>query len=295
MFRSLSELKAETLQHCKDASRESCRRLLFGMVTSLMLYKVPLPESVAAMADRLHTVSKEHARRPRSTRAGIDAHVWKHFDAGDVRRAAPNVLVLDPVHAWAQLSPHVTLMDLVIVGDGVVTALAKATKTDPGQVLDRMKATVTSFSKFHGKRRCLQALRLMRPGVLSPMETVLRLRLAAHGLPECAINAVIGGMSFGSGAEMTLDIAWLKFKVGVEYDGDHHRTDRRQWRLDREKRGVMQAHDWMVFTATAANLRDEHATAEFVFRVARCLAMRGAEFKFRLIASTLEELAGPVR
>ena len=64
-------------------------------------------------------------------------------------------------------------------------------------------------------------------------------------------------MTFRSGAPVTLDLAWPEFKVAIEYDGDHHRTNKTQWRRDQEKRSKLVARQWITFVATAANLADE--------------------------------------
>ena len=90
---------------------------------------------------------------------------------------------------------------------------------------------------------------------------------------------------------MSLDIAWVEFKVGVEYDGDHHRTDKVQWRRDNEKRERLRAPGWILIIVTAQNLIDEMSIAELALRIARRLAERGATIEFEVIAISLEELA----
>lgn len=86
-------------------------------------------------------------------------------------------------------------------------------------------------------------------------------------------------------------LAWVEFKVGVEYDGDHHRTDKVQWRRDNEKRERLRAHGWILIIVTAQNLIDEMSIAELALRIARRLAERGATIEFEVIAISLEELA----
>ena len=88
-----------------------------------------------------------------------------------------------------------------------------------------------------------------------------------------------------------MDLAWPEFKVAVEYDGDHHRTSKAQWRRDQEKRGVLVGRRWLVFVATAASIANEDARAEFAFNVAGALASRGAVFEFHVVAMSLEELS----
>ena len=129
------------------------------------------------------------------------------------------------------------------------------------------------------------------PGADSPKESEERLSLVAHGIPQPVANYVVPDAAFASGAPITLDLAWPEFKVAVEYDGDHHRTSKTQWRRDQEKRGMLVGRRWLVFIATAASIANEDARAEFAFNVARALASRGAVFEFHVVAMSLEELA----
>lgn len=138
---------------------------------------------------------------------------------------------------------------------------------------------------------CVRALPLIMPGVDSPKESEERLSLLTHGIPQPVVNYVVPDMTFRSGAPVTLDLAWPEFKVAIEYDGDHHRTNKTQWRRDQEKRSKLVARQWITFVATAANLADEAACAEFSFNVARALALRGAIFDFQVIAMSIEQLA----
>ena len=60
--------------------------------------------------------------------------------------------------------------------------------------------------------------------------------------------------SFAEGATTVLKDA----KVAVEYDGDQHRTDRRQWREDRERDAALRAEGWEVIRVTADVFRPGH-------------------------------------
>lgn len=71
-------------------------------------------------------------------------------------------------------------------------------------------------------------------------------------------NYTVPGATFSNGAPITLDLAWPEFRVAIEYDGDHHRTDKNQWRRDNDKRELLRHHHWIVIIATAANMADEH-------------------------------------
>jgi hypothetical protein len=92
----------------------------------------------------------------------------------------------------------------------------------------------------------------LRPGVDSPPETRTRLVLVAAGLPEPLVNADVLDHT---GAWLARpDLSWPRWRVAVEYEGDHHRTDRAQWRRDLGRDAVLQANGWLVLRVGADDL-----------------------------------------
>ena len=61
-----------------------------------------------------------------------------------------------------------------------------------------------------------------------------------------------------TGQLLRVDLVWAEAKVAVEYDGDQHRTDRRQWREDRERDAALRAEGWEVIRVTADVFRPGH-------------------------------------
>ena len=206
-----------------------------------------------------------------------------------------HVFALDLFHVWAQLAPYVSFESLIVLGDAVIAATSKqpvlAKDRDAAAIYQDLVKFVERFTRFRGRPSCVRALPLISPGADSPKESEERLSLVAHGIPRPVANYVVPDAAFASGAPITLDLAWPEFKVAVEYDGDHHRTSKAQWRRDQEKRGVLVGRRWLVFVATAASIANEDARAEFAFNVARALASRGAVFEFHVVAMSLEELS----
>jgi hypothetical protein len=99
-----------------------------------------------------------------------------------------------------------------------------------------------------GLRRLRTALQLVDPGAASPKETWLRLLLIAAGLPapDTLIPVNEGWRTVG-----VLDMGWERCKVAVEYDGDHHRTDRRQYARDQWRIRRLEALGWIVIRVIA--------------------------------------------
>ena len=70
---------------------------------------------------------------------------------------------------------------------------------------------------------------LFDAGAQSPKETWLRLLLIQAGLPRPQTQIPVRD-EFGE-AIAYLDMGWEDMKVAVEYDGEQHRSDRRQYNL----------------------------------------------------------------
>ena len=265
--------------------------VLFGMTTALALQQVPLPEACDLDAEMLHITSSTPDRRRRRI-PGTHPHVWKliatHPDACVPIKG--NVFALHPFHAWAQLSSHVSLEELVILAEAIITAISKSSGRYPDW---SCRPCASSSTMRHTSRedRLPDRTATGQGNVLSPKESKARLVLLRHGLPDAEVNCHVDRAMFDSGKPMSLDIAWKHFKVAVEYDGDHHRTDKHQWRRDRKKRDRLRQLGWTIIVITADDIRDEVACAEFALNVARELTLRGCDVDFRVIAMTVEELA----
>jgi very-short-patch-repair endonuclease len=67
-----------------------------------------------------------------------------------------------------------------------------------------------------------------------------------------------------------LDMGWEDYLVAVEYDGDQHRTDRRQFVRDIKRITAMESLGWMVIRIVA-----EHRPDDIIDRVYQALARRG--------------------
>jgi hypothetical protein len=118
-----------------------------------------------------------------------------------------------------------------------------------------------------GLRRLRAALPLIDGGAASPKETWLRLLLIDAGLPAPTTQIpVLDGyrpMAF-------LDMGWEEFKVAAEYDGDQHRSDRRQYVKDIRRHEAISDCGWIVVRVIA-----EDRPHDVVKRVLSALGRRG--------------------
>lgn len=144
-----------------------------------------------------------------------------------------------------------------------VDALARATRL---KVPD-----IEALAEFHqgrrGIRRARAALGLVDPGAESPRETWLRLLIIRAGMPRPQTQIAVRNEYGVVIAEV--DMGWEEPKIAIEYEGDHHRTDRRQFNRDIHRMDEMIELGWIVIRVTV-----EDTPASIVHRVSKALAQR---------------------
>ncbi|WP_432885786.1 hypothetical protein ACQPYH_02155 [Kribbella sp. CA-245084] len=121
-----------------------------------------------------------------------------------------------------------------------------------------------------GIRLAREAAALVRSGVDSPMESRLRLLLILNGLPEPRIGYVVNDSAGGWLA--TPDLSYPELRFAIEYDGQHHLVDARQWRQDIRRRENLEREGWLVRVITSYDLL--HAPGTVVARISQDLHTR---------------------
>ena len=104
-----------------------------------------------------------------------------------------------------------------------------------------------------GIRQIPRVLALYDAASESPKETWLRLLIIEAGFPKPQTQIRVRG---GSGTYF-LDMGWEDLKIAVEYDGDQHRTDRRQIAKDIKRLEELAALGWLVIRVAAGTPREE--------------------------------------
>jgi hypothetical protein len=147
-------------------------------------------------------------------------------------------------------TPARTALDVACrypVGKAVaaIDALARATDL-------KVTDVETLAERYRGRRgikRARIALSRVDPGAESPRETWLRLLLIRAGFPPPRTQIPVYD---GYGALVAvLDMGWEDLKLAVEYEGDHHRTDRRQFHRDIRRAEAVAELGWMHVRITA--------------------------------------------
>ena len=195
----------------------------FSHLTAARLWGCPLPNS--SESEPLHVSGFGRAPYGR----GVSGHETRDRHSRIVTRHG--FPTLDAASVWCQLAAQLTLEDLVAVGDALILDPVVLDPRDPRPHLtvEQLRRRVSTFSG-RGARAASTALPLLRQGAESRPETLLRLLLVSAGLPEPEVNVPVtdsSGRFLGRG-----DLVYREWRTVVEYDGDQHRTDTRQYDRD---------------------------------------------------------------
>jgi len=172
------------------------------------------------------------------------------------------------IHGIRMTTPARTALDLACrypVDEAVpaIDSLARATHLKPADV----GVLVRRYAGRRGMKRARVALDLVDSGAESPRETWLRLLLVRAGIPRPQTQIVVYD-EFGQPMAY-LDMGWKDILVAVEYEGDHHRTDRRQFNKDIRRIETLTDMGWIVVRVTS-----EDCDADIVRRVRAARARR---------------------
>ncbi len=180
-------------------------------------------------------------------------------------RLAPDLLhtrvrdglpLASPATTWAQLGEILTVDELIVAGDAIVhePRLPRGIRGAAGSGL----ATIAQLhaSAEAGRRvgvgKLREALTQIRVGSASPPETELRLALLRAGLPAPSLDIDILG-EHGNLIGYT-ELGYERWRILIEFEGDHHRISRAQWDRDIEKHAQCVALGWTVLRYTARHL-----------------------------------------
>jgi very-short-patch-repair endonuclease len=158
----------------------------------------------------------------------------------------------DPASVWVGLATSLDLDDLVAAADHLVL---DPYRLDPYDV--RPYCSIAELGsalrgvRVHGGAAARRALRLVRQGAESRPETLLRLLLRRAKLPEPELARNLHDASGNWLARV--DLYFSEYRVVVEYDGEQHRNDRRQYLRDEGRIDALIAADYSV-----VKIRSDH-------------------------------------
>lgn len=173
--------------------------------------------------------------------------VWAdHIDDDEVCRIAGIAVTIPPRTALDIASRNPTA-----VAVAAIDALAQATDLKPADVA----ALVDRYRGRRGIKRARVTLDLVDPGAQSPRETSLRLLLIRAGFPRPRTQIAVSNEFNWPVAY--LDMGWEDIKVAVEYDGDQHRADRRQYVKDIRRAEMLERIGWIIVRVIAEDHPDD--------------------------------------
>ncbi len=175
-----------------------------------------------------------HGTRHRSRRHEVVVHSSSRTPT--TFRGLP---VTTPEDTFVDLARHLSLVDLVVLGDSLV----RKKRTTP-QGLVRAARTASA--------RAARGAALVRAAVDSPMETRSRLLVVLAGLPEPEVNVCFYD-GFGQ-LRRRLDLAYRKHRLAIEYDGRQHAESQTQWESDVARREEFDRADWRIVTLLAKDI-----------------------------------------
>jgi Protein of unknown function (DUF559) len=206
-------------------------------------------------ADEVHVVELLHDNR--RSPAGIQTHRDRIED--DEIELVAGVPVTSPVRTALDLGCWYPTMTAV----AGIDALARAVDIEAADV----ELLAGRYAGRRGIARARQTLELFDPGAQSPKESWLRVVLIQAGLPRPQTQIPVLD-EFGNPIAY-LDVGWEDVKVAVEYDGEQHRTDRRQYTWDVRRLEMLERLGWIVIRVVAGD-----RPAAVVGRVRAALARR---------------------
>jgi very-short-patch-repair endonuclease len=185
---------------------------------------------------------------PRSTRlrarAGLTV-VRSPLPARDVARWA-GIPVTTPRRTAFDLARRPPLIEAVVAVDAMLAARLISRGT--------LATLIRDEPYWPGLPQLRKVLMLCDPGAESPMETRLRLILIAGRLPWPATQYEVRDESGLFVAR--LDMAYPKAKLGIEYEGDHHRG-RGVFQRDLRRINALRACGWTVLRFAALDIYRE--------------------------------------
>lgn len=259
---------------CSQVQARTKSRLIFSHESALGLMGVGFLDTAAVKPDRAYAGRADSPLLhvlvlPGQTRVnlqGVRCHrlsqsLSRHtISVGEFRCSSPET-------AFCQLASTRPLEDLVVLGDSLICRDEGLARTS----LDALTEFVDSCGRFTCRRKCGQALRLMRSGVDSPRESLLRLWMLRYGLPDPCVNF---RLEDPTGRVYYLDLAYPQWRIGVEYNGKHHHE---QWFEDWNRFNSLQSHGWQVFIAEKEMIDNPVWRTSFMMQVMSALSLAGAE------------------
>jgi hypothetical protein len=271
-------LRKELLRRATAYASIAPAHAFYVGATAAVAWDLPLPIRVLRARDR--ATAKSAAPRNdgmRSSPRRLDVGVFRPHRASKAAgvhgrelresltsvRSHAGLRLTSPATTWAFLATELTVDELVVLGDAIVRiprarGMRRGSPSSALATVEQLEAAMNAGVR-HGASRLRAALPLIRVGSASPPETDLRLAIVREGMPEPELDYDVYTAA-GDAIGFT-ELAYPAFRVLVEYEGDHHRTDQAQWDRDIAKHAACLDAGWTPVRITARHLYPSPAPA----------------------------------
>lgn len=255
--RAPAPLASDLFDRCQAYAQQCAQNVVFSHTTAARLLGIPLPSHLERDV-HIHVLVVGGARGRRGV--GVIGHKTKFAPHITVERGLP---VTSPIHTFLALGDLLDVDDLIVAGDRLVGLPARLCS------LQELEERVATHVRARGVEKVRLAMAEIRVGSRSPRETRTRLAIVRAGLPEPALNAVV---LLPGGRRVHGDLVYEHEKVLLEYEGDHHRSDDRQWSHDLWRYNALSEAGWIVI-----RIGKTMSAAQIVAATRRALRLRGLQ------------------
>jgi hypothetical protein len=242
----------------------------FGGRTAMRLWGIPHPESWTAL-EPIEVMVPPTGAPPRT--AGVRGRrLAEHRAETWTLNGAP---VVDPVAAFFTCASELSRDEAVVAIDALITTSAGYPGLGPMRPLTTLagiRERLERWGRFPGIATVRAAIALARERVESPKETQTRLLLVNAGLPEPVVQFEV---SANTRFIARVDLAYPELRIALEYEGDGHRTDKHQWRVDIRRQRELEDCGWIVIRLTELDLTGNAADA-LLARLRRVISARSS-------------------
>lgn len=186
--------------------------------------------------------------RSRRPQAGVIVRAERIAD--DEVTTVNGATVTTPTRTALDLARHLPRTRAVAHLD----ALVAATNITSGEIL----TLAARYPRARGIRRARHRVPLLDPGAQSPRESWLRLLVIDAGFPRPETQIQVRCPGFTA----FIDMGWRALKIGLEYDGEVHLSNRSRYVRDIGRHETLGSLGWLVVRVVK-----EHSRSYIVGRV----------------------------
>lgn len=217
-------------------------------------------------------------------------HVRQEIPGASVECAGEGLFVCTPEFVFLQMSHRLDIVPLVALGYelcGVYAMLPEGPATQRETPLTSRSSLQAFAGRARGHRGCrcaARALRYVRDGSASPMETVLVMllclpnKLGGYGIPwpelNYRVNVPSAARRLADRVYCLCDLCWPDQRLALEYDSDmyHSSVDRRE--SDSRRRNTLLSLGFTVVSVSRGQVMDGGALNRLAHQVAKQLGWR---------------------